>query len=146
MATSADIDIKWSMKAGSIYNNIDLIEALLECGWRFDYGDSYFYLPLGDEDFNWERTNISKQELLGVFRKKEQLGEIIGVAMVWGDLGIGGEFLFRNNHTFSVCLTINRKVVERGGYTNVEWYLDKLIPVLVNAQLDIVSIDFSEHI
>lgn len=144
MSVSASMDLK--INTESITFILDVIRLLLAFGWRFNYDGAVFYLPVGDDDdFNWHSDDISDDELLDILREKERLGELIGVAMTWKNTGIGGEFLFRQDGSFSVNLSINRRKVKEG-FTDATWYFSRIIPALAVGKINIESIEFSEHV
>ncbi|ARU57338.1 hypothetical protein OLMES_3297 [Oleiphilus messinensis] len=146
MAISADIDFKWYSKIDSIHTIVEIIRVLLKFGWGFNYQGGALYLPLGDEDFDWERAGFDNDDLIEIFHKKEKSGELIGITLTWKESGVGGEFLFRQDCTFTVCLTINRQVLSEGGCTDVNWYLEKIVLAFVNSNIGIESINFSENV
>lgn len=146
MAISADIDVKWYAKGDSIISIVSIIRKLLGFGWSFNYEGGALYLPIGDEYFDWERADFDGDDLIAIIHRKEKNGELIGVTMTWKETGIGGEFLFRQDNTFSICLTINRKVLYEGRYTDVNWYLEKVVLAFVGSNIGIESINFSESI
>lgn len=145
MSVSASIDVELNFKSNT--SMLVVIQSLLNFGWSFDYEGSVFYLPVGDDDdFDWKRSDISTDVLLDIFRKKEQLGELIGVTMTWQETEIGGEFLFWHDASLSVNLSVNRKCVEEYGYTDINWYMEKIIPALKIDSIRVESFSFSEHV
>jgi hypothetical protein len=118
----------------------------LAFGWSFNYDGAVFYLPIGDNDaFDWQRDEISDDALFDSLKEKEKNGELIGVTLIWKNTGIGGEFLFRLDGSMSIILSINRKKVEQG-FTDINWYLSRIIPALTAGNINIESFEFSEHV
>lgn len=107
------------------------------------------YLPLGDDDdFDWQRDNITVDSLLKVLREKEQKGELVGIVMTWKDTNIGGEFLLRNDGRIFVNLSMNLKLIESGmkiQITDLNWYLIKLLPAFSQDDLQVESFLYEEH-
>ena len=146
MSRSASIDISLVVKDQRDDAILRLINLLLSSMWKCTDGKFSFYLPVGDiGDFAWQRDSLSEHELLKIFRKKIALGELIGVAMTWNDTGIGGEFLFRQDLTISINLTINCKVHQSLDITDFNWYLERLLPVLNTSQFTIESVSLFDH-
>jgi len=144
MSVSSSIDIKLA----PIVSPINIITKLLEYGWTPDDNGIVSYLPLGDVDsYEWKRENIKFPDLLEIIKEKMQGNETIGVVLTWKDTGIGGEFLFWNDGSVSINLSIRRKLIDSiSNITDVNWYLTKLITALNVQETKIVSITYEEHV
>lgn len=143
MSVSASLDIK--LFGDKDFPPSELLSVLGGYGWSFFYEGSARYLPLGDDDdFDWKKDSVSEDELVAIVREKESLGEQVGVVMVWDDSGIGGEFLFRSPGEVSFNLSINRKVDECY-ITDVNWYVQKIVPAFIGAGFNVESLEFSQH-
>ena len=143
MSVSSSIDIQTTSSDRSIA--LFSIKALKEFGWMLNHNGAVFYLPLEDDDeFNWTSANMSDTDLNNILIQKDRLGELIGIAMTWHNTDIGGEFLFRASGLISINLSINRKLTG-SNLTDVNWYLEKIIPALHRGNIQIESISFSEH-
>ena len=144
MSISASIDLAINTTISPLI--LTIIRILLAAGWGFKYEQFSSYLPLGDnDDFDWKIEKIEDINLLEILAEKEKSGELIGVAMVWKNTGSGGTFLFHSDGSISISLSINRKKIEEK-FTDVNWYIDKLISPLIEAKIIIESFVFSEHI
>lgn len=144
MSISASIDLAINTTISPLI--LAIIGILLDAGWGFKYEQFSSYLPLGDnDDFDWKIEKIEDINLLEILAEKEKSGELIGVAMVWKNTGSGGTFLFHSDGSISINLSINRKKIEEK-FTDVNWYIDKLISPLIEAKIIIESFVFSEHI
>jgi hypothetical protein len=145
MSISANIEFFFPEKIKPIL----VIETLISSGWTINDNGHISFLPVGDNDeYNWEWCDINKWETVdAIIDKKEKNGETIGLALTWKDTNIGGNVLFwKSREEFCFSLTSNRKKI--GGdnlYTDFSWYLDKLITVLCNAEIQPEKI-ICEHI
>lgn len=150
MSISASFDFALVSSQAKTISAVDTIQRMLQFGWVLNDGGVVSYLPLGDkDDYDWQRANITLEELLPILREKERQDEIIGVSMTWKDTDIGGVFLFRNDGEISISLSINRKVVDGnagGEVTDVSWYLTKLLPAFSQGDLITESFLYKEHV
>lgn len=145
MSRFASIDIVVSSPSKT---SVDIIKALLKAGWTFNDYDNVSYLPIGDnDDFDWQRKPASDIDLVKLFTEKDKLGEIIGVVMTWKKTNVGGEMIFRQDNSFSFSLSMNRKnLAQHSNVTDINWYLERLIPAISINEMVVESIKFDEHI
>ncbi len=144
MSRSASIDLL--LKVINL-SNIDIIKELLDYGWSFNDDGQSFYLPIGDDDeFDWQRVELSTSDLLSILRKKEHLGEVIGVVLTWKKTNIGGEFLFRPDKSISFIISKNRKVLDKTKFTDVAWYMSRIFPAIEGVNAVIESASWEEHV
>lgn len=115
------------------FDTIFLITILTNNGWRISDGGSKIYLPIGDiDDFDWQRSNcITDDEVIEICAIKFKNKEIIGLVLTWLDTNIGGEFLFYPDGSLSILLSINRIKNHFSNMTYFDWYLEKIIPILL---------------
>lgn len=142
MSKSVGFYIKF---ADANYNPLQLIKELVHLGWTLNNFGSTYYLPLHDRnEFNWQIENISDDELFSILENKHALDEMIGISMLWKESNSGGEFLFyKDKLIFSI--TVNRQIFLEN-ITNVNWYLEKIIPCILKRQMTITHIKFDEHV
>ncbi len=133
----------------NIASVFDMITICHEIGWSWKdrEGESEF-LPLNDSDsFNWYFKTITEEELAGLINTKEKAGETIGVQLYYRSGEIGVSLLAENRSQYSFLLNCNRvKCAEtRGiGYTDVNWYMEKIVQALQKKQVQIESVRYSE--
>ena len=143
MSVSSGLYIKI---AGMGYSPLRILENLHKAGWNFDDHGLKAYLPLYDNgNFDWIFDNISLEELFLVLNKKSSLKELIGVVLTWEDSNIGGEFLLDFEGKITVSLSINRCLLS-SGITDVNWYLEKIIPFIQFDDLKVENFRFEEQI
>jgi len=131
MSVSASIDLQLAVSNRSRLSRVEIVQSFLAFGWTLNDGGGVSYLPVGDDDeFDWLTANINHDEVLEVLKKKEMLGELIGISMTWKESGIGGDFLLRSDGAISVILTKNIKRVIETGFADVNWYINKVITPL----------------
>ncbi len=151
MSVSSSIDFKLLQGKENQISPINVIQKLLNYGWTLYDKGKISYLPIGDNgDFEWQWEDISLDSIMQVLSKKEHQKEVIGIVMTWRDTGIGGTFLFWTDRTLTINLTINRKMIVNDLYsiniTDINWYLEKLLPVFHKGDILIDSFTYQEHV
>lgn len=159
MSVSASISLRIiDYQLRTIASPVKIIRALINNGWNVQRGGLIDYIPLGsnDDNFNWKVEPISIELLMNTLIKKEQQGELIGVGVTWQDTYIGGTLLLWDEKKaltkkiytpLSFSLSSDRKILIDYGHfkiTNVNWYLEKLLPVLNNNDLYVASYTYEE--
>ncbi|WP_062269765.1 hypothetical protein [Endozoicomonas arenosclerae] len=143
MSISASIDIQLA-KSFAIPT---LIQMFLDAGWTLNDSGKVSFLPIGDvDDFNWQNEQLTDQALIELADEKVKRGELVGVVFTWQDTMSGGEVLFHTDSSFSITLSIGRKVVGKSRRTDVTWYIERLDRVFSGKSIDIEQIVFSEHV
>ena len=146
MSTTATLDLRIALTNSSVATS-KIIPALRGAGWSFDDNGLSSYLPIGDDnDFSWKREMVQENVLMDILRRKELLRESLGVVMTWNDSGIGGEFLFHIDGTVSFSLSINRKKLGGNRITDVNWYLERILPALLENSISVESFEYQEHV
>ena len=89
---SLDIDLSMNNKKFSRY---EILECLLYGGWSFLDDGNFVYLPLGDEDYDWNSASMSEKEILD-FGKTECNEDVIWIStsLVEASLDIDFDYLF----------------------------------------------------
>ncbi|ENW81690.1 hypothetical protein F909_01374 [Acinetobacter sp. ANC 3929] len=142
MSVSSGLYIKI---VGVGYNPIRVLEIFHKAGWNFDDHGLKAYLPVHDNgNFDWFFDSISVEELFLILNEKNSLKELIGVVLTWEDSNIGGEFLLDSEGKVTVSLSINRCMLS-SGITDVNWYLEKIIPFIQFDNLKVENIKFEEQ-
>ena len=138
---SLDIDLSMNNKKFSRY---EILECLLYGGWSFLDDGNFVYLPLGDEDYDWNSASMSEKEILDFLRIKSNLDEVIGFPITWADTNIGGQVLFFPNFEFSFSITTYIKNFDKN-IVDVNWYLIKLLPIFDKNGILYNSIRYQEY-
>ncbi|RZF53644.1 hypothetical protein EXE30_06625 [Acinetobacter halotolerans] len=124
---------------------MEILELIYQAGWNFNDHGLKAYLPIHDnDDFNWNFDAISDEELLLILNHKNSLREMLGVVLTWRDSNIGGEFLLDFEGGITVSLSINRQILLEN-ITNVNWYLERIIPFIKLGDFEIENIRFEEY-
>lgn len=159
MSTSASFDFRviW---AGSreLVEPVEIVKKLAEGGWSFIFNGCANYLPIGDveESFNWTNQKINFNELLEILIKKQERKELVGVFMTWEDTDIGGDLLMWGASQAKTRMTYepigfsassNRQIFNQDyPRTNVNWYLERLLPIFDTTDTLLESYTFTEHL
>jgi hypothetical protein len=137
---SVDASIRISL-VGSKTKSIpalDIIDVLEHAGWSLAHDGYTSYLPLGDiDDFDWQsEQNMDQQKFRNIISSKELANELIAVILTWQTSDIGFVFLYHQNKSISISITIERqKITLNDNYaiTDFQWYLEKILPPLNDA-------------
>lgn len=161
MSTSASIGLRVvAVDSRVITSPWKIIDILSKNGWTFTSEAGYVsYLPIGDNEmFNWTDSKMSLSDLMEILEKKEKNKELIGIRMVWKGSEVGGDLLIwdkdeaRNKkiHTpISFILDGNRKILAKYddfSITDINWYLEKLIPAFNQGDTLVEYYTYDEHI
>ena len=146
MSVTASLDIE-------LEKNVSprtLICLFSEIGWDYiDKRGEVFYLPLGDQDYDWQSEKISRAVFNNVVEKKTKNCETIGVSLFWKDSEIGVTLLIFQEKSFTVMISINRKTLSENSSsfsTDVNWYLQEIVVKLQAKGLPINGYTFSDHL
>ena len=163
MSVSASIDLKVIGRNGFSPTASYIIESLLANGWSIYFEDKVSYLPINDNDmFDWQHKSIDQTTLMNIIKRKESLYEKVGLLIVYGETGIGGDLLIdsyididddlsicnSNNIDITFCLGVNRlklKNIKEKDITDVGWYFERIIPYLETEKTFLVSITFAQY-
>ena len=144
MSTLASLDIKLSRKKAIQISTESIIKALMSNGWNILNNGNILYLPLGDQDdFDWQENALNQSDFFNIIEQKVRKNEIIGVGITWKDSVIGGTLLINPAFDISFSLTINRKRLF-SNVTDVNWYLEKLLPCLETDLMTVERFSFSQ--
>lgn len=120
-------------------------KCFIDFGWGPREGCISTVLLAGDKDgFNWSECELTDNDIFSLAARKKELKEVSGVVMFWQDTNIGGSFLINNDGIISIQLNINRLKVDDCDFTDVSWYLKKIIPALSAARFSLDSYCFLE--
>lgn len=123
-----------------------IVDCYLDWGWSLDYQGEISLLPLGD-NYNWTSLKTTEiEKVFNTFRKKSDAHETIGISLIWKgtDIGVNAHFYSDNSILFSIA--INRKVLENTEFTDVSWYLPKILMPLTKRNIVVEFIEWRENI
>jgi hypothetical protein len=146
MSVSASISVQLERRSNEKISAMQLINIFILNNWRLQDNGKVSYLPLGDDDdFDWQYNEIMVEELMNIVSKKEVCGEIIGLLMLWDTTDIGVQLLIRSELELSFSISVNRKTIDNGNITDVNWYLEKIITLLKKNDYIVESFAFEEY-
>jgi hypothetical protein len=125
-----------------------ILALLLDYGWTLDDHGAITFLPPSATDVSeWQRIALDqKAVVLEAMEKKEQQGEISGVVVTWKDSKSGSTILFEERGRFVLHLDVNRpRSSSVHKFTNVNWYLDRLLSPLISHGISIAAIVWHEY-
>lgn len=127
---------------------LEILEMYLANGWNLNDNGHISFRPLGDkDDFNWMRLRLDQiQELKGIVRDKVIAGEDPAVVLVLNDLEVGAATTFYpKDKRINFLLDIGKKThPELPHWTDVSWYLPRILKPLLVSGLIIGQVDFTE--
>lgn len=159
LETSIDLRIVENTLKQSAITPTKILLTLMNNGWNLQIQDgNILYLPIGDNDrFSWTAHKMSVDDLMQIVEEKEKLNELIGIKIRWQDTDIDGALLLstneamEKNETFanmSLCLE-NRKILKTTynhlEITDVNWYLERLMPIFTQKEMFIEMLNYNEY-
>lgn len=146
MAREAILEINCNRYSERI---LDIINLFDELGWKYyDSEKNIVYLPLEDDDFNWQRKFLSENELQELINKKQDKFEKIGLSLYYKNSKEGLTLLANSTKEIVIFLNINRRTIEnnRKSITDIGWYFSNIIQKLKKRGCPIDYIKFEEYI
>lgn len=146
MAREAILEINCNRYSERI---LDIINLFDELGWKYyDSEKNIVYLPLEDDDFNWQRKFLSENELQELINKKQDKFEKIGLSLYYKNSKEGLTLLANSTKEIVIFLNINRRTIEnnRKSITDIGWYFSNIIQKLKERGCPIDYIKFEEYI
>jgi hypothetical protein len=124
-----------------------VLDALLGGGWKLRDIKGVSFLEEDDLDGSSWRVfdlSVTRREVLEIVRRRDDHDLPGGVVLLFGDEEIGGNFLWTGQRTLIVSPTVNRKLLP-SGWSDVNWYLDRLVAPLEFSGFRLESIEFHER-
>lgn len=158
MSVSASINLRIiNRETREVASQELIICSLIDNGWSLSRSNGFVnYLPIGDnDDCDWIEEAMSLDALFTILKQKEHLSELIGVVITWENTDVGGDLLLWGREetklhtptTFGV--TVNRRETSfntQFKFTDFNWYLDKIMPAVNNANLYVEFFSCDHHI
>jgi hypothetical protein len=146
MGHSASLDI--AFHPGNLYPST-LIRALLSHGWSVNDGGVISHSRSGVD--NWEDAPLERlEEVLDALDAEWDTGEPVAIVLMKEEAGSGiggGSFLFWNEDKISVLANVARRTLERAqNFTDLSWYVERILPALSSLHQDVESLTTSEHV
>lgn len=111
---------------------MSIVNSLRASGWKPDDHGVLRYLPVGDNDYDWNATSVSDlPTVMADIQTKANMGEVIGVVLTFENTAIGGAWLFFPNGDITFTPGVNRRKTDYG--SDVGWYLLRVLPALQSA-------------
>lgn len=142
MGISADIDFSLHEDTGQ-FTNFDIVKLLYNNHWTFNDTGLKTYVPLDCEIGDFNRENIKDEEVFKILAIKQKSNENLSVVMTWKESNIGFILSFHEHLNFSLVLNINRRVTPYQ-VTDFNWYLERLVPCLLESNLQIINLRCSQ--
>lgn len=160
MSKSTSIDLRITHRdSQEVASPLTIIKKFDEYGWNIFYHNCTRYLPLHDKDmFDWQVKTIAKSELYNLIEKKEALNELVGIMVQWGNTHITAAILLytqkkliQSNIFYNVlfCIDASRKTFMENDIfeiTDVNWYLEKILPIFRNGSLMVEHYTYQENL
>lgn len=129
---------------------IDIISLFTKMGWKyFNSKGEVEYLTLGDDDdYDWQKSVISDDEVRAVINSKQENSGKIGLNLYYNNSFVGISLLADNTSQILLNLNINRKTIDdtRDGLTDVTWYIKHIVQKLETEECTIENFKFEEYV
>lgn len=122
------------LDCSSFANNLEkVIKQFQSIGWgiRNSYGNIE-YLPKGDTEYCWICEDIPEDAFYDIIYQKETSNEQVGVNLFYANSAVGISLISSCVNKVILSLEINRKKTDYN-YTDIIWYIEKIILRLRNA-------------
>ena len=148
MSQSTSIDI-------TAEENIDflkVLEGFINTGWNFnDYG-KITYVPPGDEE-DWVSDKLENEtSVIKIIREKIELGEHVGIVIMWQNTMIGGLLVFwpkKSRKRISFLAELNRQTLKAHpamcGIGDFTWYIEKLLLPFIDQKIHVFGVEASDY-
>ena len=125
----------------------DILSILLAFGWTLNDHGQICILPVGNADISdWVFMEYDQAKAWQIIREKVDKDEDVGIVITWQDTLIGCAVTLKPGENIRFALNVHRQELpDCGHFTDVSWYLSKLIPALSYLHT-ISSISWNEFI
>lgn len=124
MEASVTLDFSYYSK-----NLLDILEVFQKIGWSIynSYGEIE-YLLFGDNgNYDWKREKMSAIKFYQIVMDKTAAKEQVGVNLFYNDGKEGVSFLAYDTNQVILSLSINRRISNGKGHTDMNWYLENIV-------------------
>ena len=123
---------------------LDIIRIWLDHEWCIYNSEGMaWYCDIGDDEgFYWKSAHIDMKELTGIIAATELKNELVAVKLFDAN-DVGFTVLSRDTSEIIIGLDYNRKTISEG-YTDVSWYYDAIIKLLIMNGCKPEHIEYSE--
>lgn len=145
MAIEAMIEINFARFSLKITDVINVFEKV---GWKYINADNKVeYLPIGDDDdYDWQEEYMSKEELKTLIDLKQKNGEKIGINLFYNDGTEGITLLADDTRQVLLGLSINRRTLSDSEYTDMGWYIERMLQKLREEKCQIDYYKIEEYV
>lgn len=131
--------------SGYSKNIVDILKIFQQIGWGvYNLQGKVEYLPVGDDEYDWQCEDISETKLYEVISEKISKKEQIGVNLFYNNGAEGISFLADTTDEILLSISINRKIVKER-YTDVIWYLENIIYKFFDIGVRLLSYKLEEY-
>lgn len=131
--------------SGYSKNIVDILKIFQQIGWGvYNLQGKVEYLPVGDDDYDWQCEDISETKLYEIISEKISKKEQIGVNLFYNNGAEGIYFLADTTDEILLSISINRKIVKER-HTDVIWYLENIIYKFFNIGVRLLSYKLEEY-
>lgn len=126
---------------------LDIIMLLKKIEWNIYNNDGLIeYLPIGDiDDFDWQCSNISENDLYDIINFKQSHNEYIGIHLFYNYMESGISFIANSTKEVMMNLNLYRKT-NTDNSTDFSWYFNNLILPLRENGCKIDNFTFEEYV
>ena len=136
-------------------DRIDMLSNLLDYGWSVNCNNQIQYLPLGDDDdYDWQFAPLDTwQNIYEIIKQKDKRNERLGLDLCWQNTSVGGSFLIdplsttakiSNIRLWTTWYAQRPKLENCDWITNQSWFIQRIIPPLLENGLFVASVESSD--
>lgn len=126
-------------------NIVDVLKLFQQIGWGiYNRQGKIEYLPIGDDEYDWQCEDISDTKLYDVISNKIAKKEQIGVNLFYNNGDEGISLIAYTTDQIMLSIATNRKIVKEN-YTDMIWYLENIIYKLFDIGVRLLSYKLEEY-
>lgn len=128
MSRTSGIDFKFTAP----YDIRQMIDHLSTSNVSLISQDSIWYLVDYDDAFDWQRAPASElTTVINLLSALQRGSALAGLIVTLDSSGVGGDIIFTKDRLqLLFTATVNRRTIAQSSFTDLGWYLARLIPIL----------------
>lgn len=124
-----------------------IVTTLFDAGWSLnDYGKISLYVESGHDEYDWvDMKLVEEKDFFTTLKREAKNTKLVGIVLSWKFQEEGISLLMHDPKVLIVGMRINRRKLENSIFSDVTWYLDRVLTPLAQT-LKIESFSWSDHV